>query len=180
MKNIVQFINEKFRLSKDCLKETYTPKTFVELQKIITDKLQVSHTLDMNDVDVSNIRSLAHAFSTWNIVELDVSDWDVSHIKNFNSMFNGCTYLRKIIGLENWDISNAKDMSFMFNNCKNLRDIGDLSKWNITRDIDIKCMFQNCKELRTVGDITHWDCKNPNWNIFISTPIKPIPPQKVI
>ena len=173
------YITEKFRLSRDNIQSNLVPKNFSELQHIISDKIGESNILDMNNVDISNIKNLSNAFSSWNIVEVDVSDWDISHVTNLSAMFGGCKYLRKVIGLENWDISNVKSMAFMFNNCRSLIDIGDISNWNITEDIDLKCMFQGCERLKTIGDITKWKCKNPNWEIFPFTDIKPLPQNKV-
>ena len=52
-------------------------------------------------------------------------------------MFNGCSSLSDIKGLENWNVSNGKDFSFigMFYKCSLLLDIKGLLNWNVSDKI---------------------------------------------
>ena len=51
---------------------------------------------------------------------IDVSDLDVSNVKDMKDMFLGCEELKDIKGLENWDVSNVEYMTGMFCCCYNL------------------------------------------------------------
>ena len=45
---------------------------------------------------------------------IDVTGWDVSHIKNMFELFAYFINLEEIKGIENWDISNVTNMKGMF------------------------------------------------------------------
>ena len=51
---------------------------------------------------------------------LDVSGFDTSNVITFDQMFEGCSQLTEIIGLENFDTSNSIGFSEMFSNCQKL------------------------------------------------------------
>ena len=44
----------------------------------------------------------------------DISNWDVSNVKDMSGMFAGSRFTGKNGDISNWDISNVKDMSFIF------------------------------------------------------------------
>ena len=46
----------------------------------------------------------------------DLSDWDVSNVKDMSYMFTVCENF-KGKGLENWDVSKVEDMKYMFGGC---------------------------------------------------------------
>lgn len=60
---------------------------------------------------------------------LDVSNFDTSNVLTFNQMFEGCTKLKKIIGLENFVTSTSQDFSDMFWHCLSLEEL-NLSSFN--------------------------------------------------
>ena len=45
----------------------------------------------------------------------NISNWDVSNVKNMLSMFSGC--IRFNIDISSWNVSNVTNMYGMFNNC---------------------------------------------------------------
>jgi surface protein len=47
----------------------------------------------------------------------DVSNWDVSNVKNMFAMFRGCSGAAFNPDVSNWDVSNVSNMSYMFNAC---------------------------------------------------------------
>ena len=178
MKNIKEFIIEKFRINKENSKKIY-PKDLLELRKIIRERLEKDTNADLNDIDTSEITDMENLFVGLTPVEIDISEWDVSKVKSMKGMFNDCRYLKSTGDLGNWNISSLKDTSFMFNNCRILKNIGDLSKWDISNIETMKCMFQRCTSIKTIGDITHWKLPNSNYDVFDISPIKPQPPQRI-
>ena len=58
-------------------------------------------------------------------------------------MFYRCESLESI-DVSNWDVSNVKDMHSMFEGCESLESI-DVSKWDVRNIRDIKNMFNGCK-----------------------------------
>ena len=185
MKNINQFIIEKFKLNSKNIKNQYSckPKTRDELKKIISKRItnqklnykNKEEVLNLNDIDTSDVNSFNHLFTNLNPLKIDISEWDTSNVENMRGMFDGCEYLQSTGDLGNWDVSNVTNMSFMFNDCRNLTNIGDLSSWEIN-DTEMKYAFQNCKKLKSIGFIKHWRPKEANWEIFplCSIKIKPV------
>ena len=61
-------------------------------------------------------------------------------------MFYCCEQLESVGNLSNWDVSKVKDMSFMFYKCKRLKSVGDLSNWDVSKVENTDCMFGGCTE----------------------------------
>ena len=51
-------------------------------------------------------------FLSCKLFNQDISNWDVSNVKNMNSMFFGCENFNQDIS--GWDVSNVTDMRNMF------------------------------------------------------------------
>ena len=185
MKTLTKYLNEKLIINKD-YKDAhayiYVPKTFEELRNIIKDKYNKfgpgtkDKPIDFNDVDVSNIDSFYNEninigiFQRFKFEYIDVSDWDVSNIKNMRHTFFLCAGLKFIGDLSNWDVSKVEDMSYMFFGCEQLKSVGDLSKLDVSKVEDMTSMFESCKQLTSVGDISNWDVSKVKnmWGMFYS------------
>ena len=120
MKRITSFILEKLIINKNTKVNNYHyhPKTSEELiqtvYKLIRER---GKDADLNDIDTSEITEMRQVFG----------DNDV------NKSFNG--------DISQWDVSNVKDMTEMFYHSK---FNGDISKWNVNDDTNMKYMFDNC------------------------------------
>ena len=189
MKSLTKYLNEKLIINKD-YKSPYTcaPKSFKELRKIIEDRYDKlgpgtkQKPIDFNDVDVSNIDSFCDKnnigiFDSTKFEYIDISDWNVSNIKNMRYMFGGCNQLKFVGDLSNWNVSNVKSMSCMFYKCKQLKSVGDLSNWNVSNVRFITGMFQECEQLKSVGDLSNWNVSKVNYmnDMFYNSGIINIP-----
>ena len=139
-----EYLNEKLVINKNYNDAyTYTPKSFKELRKIIEDRYDKlgpgteQKPIDFNDVNISNIDSFYDG--TIGIFEITKFEY---------------------IDISNWDVSNVKDMSFMFHKCKKLKFVGDLSNWNVSSVKNMYSMFDNSEKLESVGDLSKWDVSN--------------------
>lgn len=116
---------------------------------------------DLNDIDVSNIKSLSSIFTyvpavDCVIINPDVSGWDTSNVENFKSCFY-C--LRKFDGdLSKWNVSKGTDFESMFLGCSEFKGKG-LENWKINTDehtfVKMKSMFAHCDDFN--GDIRNWN-----------------------
>lgn len=162
MIELTQYINERLKLTNDSKvrKYKYAPNTLTELDEIIRTKLKdminifdplsKKYDLNLTDVDVSNLDSLEGAIGCHEAIKsVNISGWNISHIEDISGMFEECSYLQKIVGLDTLDTSNVKLMTDLFSGCKNLTEI-DLSKWNFDNVTDMAHMFANCRELKTI------------------------------
>lgn len=142
------------KLNKVCT-GNYIPHTKFELIYYIVKSLK-SNEKNLNNIDLSNIDDLSYVFSTVNkyvhVKEIDLSSWDVYHVRNFKGMFENCRYLIRA-GISNWNMSNAVNLSAMFNNCEKYRE--NLSSWNTYNVVDFHYMFNRCFKLKT--DFSYWD-----------------------
>ena len=185
MKQINQFITEyivKKKLDKPIDSEDhydYYPETKDELIKVIQMLLGKGET-DLNCIDTSKITDMSGLF-TYNIFNelvFDVSEWDVSNVKDMKSMFSRC--IKFNCDLSNWDVSNVKDMSYMFYNCGNFDC--DLSNWDLSKVTNMYTMFEGCSKFKGKGlenwnvskvenisymffDCINFDCNLSNWNV---------------
>ena len=92
----------------------YHPKTKKELLVIIKKRIKKEgNECDLNDIDVSEIDDMSELFY---YPPLDRFNGDIS----------------------NWDVSNVKDMSLMFADSP---FNGDISKWNVSNVSDMRDMF---------------------------------------
>ena len=178
MKALELYISEGIKLSsKSKVNEKLYPKTKEELKSIIIKKIKNKEN-DYNDIDISYITDLSSLFKEQDIVEIDISKWDVSNVTNMKSMFYNCKYLRTTGDLGKWNVSNVEDMSFMFSGCRCLTNIGDLSNWEIN-GTKMSYTFAETKRLRTIGQIQHWRPDTPNYDIFTLSIIEPQPRKRV-
>ena len=160
MKQLNSYINEKLVINKDIKSPyKYHPKDWDELRKIIEKRLKKDKDADLNDIDVSNIKSMYKyiiihknnyrkqfgLFEKLDPHNIDISKWDVSNVENFNHMFYGCKNFN--CDLSNWNVSNAKDMSQMFEYCYNFTGEG-LENWKVSKVKDMYAMFTECKSLK--------------------------------
>lgn len=74
-------------------------------------------------------------------------------------MFDGCSSLTQITGLETWDVSNITTLSWTFYNIPNIRSITGLRNWNISKLQKLDITFSGCKQLRQL-DIESWNTSN--------------------
>ena len=165
MKNLAKYINESYeythKLSKseqDWVNSTKSinrnkvqPKSKKELIKIINDSFEKG-VYDLNFIDTSKITDMSELFYLGVKLRkfdksiqksINISDWNVSNVKDMNHMFNKCTYFN--CDLSRWDVSNVKDMSYMFQFCYDLNC--DLSGWNVSNVLDMRDMFYGCNKL---------------------------------
>ena len=178
MNNLNQYINEKLKIgSNSKVNQKTKPANEEDLKKIIFKKIENKET-DFNDIDISAVKDLSHLFEDQDISEIDISEWDVSHVESMRAMFQNCKYLKTCGDLGKWNVGNVLDMSWMFNGCQCLKDIGDLNNWEIN-GTKMKCAFQGCKRLRSLGFIEHWRPEDSNYDIFTGSDVRIQPRKRV-
>ena len=171
--------------------------TYIKNKPVISYRSMFSKskaaTINLNDVDISNIRSMSEMFDgsettsiigyekfdTSNITDMssmfahtklssiDVSNYDTSKVEDMSYMFSN-TVATEIKGLENFDTSNVTNMANMFSNTA-LTTI-NLSNFNTSNVRNMDYMFYNSINLATiyVSDkfSTRWVSGN---NMFTNT-----------
>ena len=110
---------------------------------------------------IKNIINTSHMFERCGeILSLDfICNWDVSTIKNMNSMFYGLK-LQTLPDISNWDISNVTDIGGIFISCSSLLSLPDISRWNTSNVTNMCSIFASCSSLLSLPDISKWDLSN--------------------
>ena len=129
MKHLNQFITEyiiKKKLDKPIDSEhnyKYFPKTKQELAENIEELLN-RDIYDFNCIDTSEITDMSNLFKFCkdyiNTKNFDVSEWNVSNVKNMKEMFLICRNFN--CDLSSWDISKVYRRVGTFHNCTSLKN----------------------------------------------------------
>jgi len=158
MKTINTYINEKLRLTT---KRTYTcqPKDVNELREIIIQRIKEDgNECDLNDIDTSKITDMSLLFdaSTYTIFENfngDISQWNVSNVKNMTFMFYMCEKFN--CDISRWNVSNVFHMYKIFYNCEKFKQ--DLNSWDVSKVKDMTWAFFRCPTQPTWYDKDKWE-----------------------
>ena len=83
-----------------------------------------------------------------NIIEINLSNFDVSLVNSTKHMFRNCLNLKKII-LSNFNTYNLVNMSHMFYNCSNLEEI-NFGNINTSSVVSMQYLFCHCPKLTSI------------------------------
>ena len=82
-----------------------------------------------------------------NVIVDTQADFDRYGDNNLERLFENCSDLRLINGIEQWNTTGIENMSHMFAGCSNLVSL-NLSSFDISNAREINNMFDGCKNLR--------------------------------
>ena len=127
MKHLNTYITEyiiKKKLDKPINSEDqydYYPKTKEELLNNIKECLD-SNNYDLNCINTSKITDMSSLFYNLKFekINIDVSNWDVSNVKDMHYMFFECTNFN--CDLSKWNVNNVTNMNYIFDGCKSLKN----------------------------------------------------------
>ena len=190
MKRLEEFVLEKLKVGK--IKTIYHPNSKKELIDLIIKEIETNGpNCSLNHIDVSNIDDMSSLFLADDVDKYtpsghpilskfdgDISNWDVSNVKNMEFMFgysnfNGdisdwnvsnvtkmfamFAYSKFSGDISNWDVSNVTEMTSMFNNSN---FDGDISNWDVSNVTDMAFMFYGSTFTGKNSDISNWDVSN--------------------
>jgi len=134
-------------------KKNYSPRTKGELVFEIQKRIKSGET-DFNYIDTVYLNDISFLFKDLEIKTINVSEWDVSNVINFDSAF-----LRtKLMSLDvsEWDVSSGEFFSFMFFNNQKLNF--NVKKWNVSNGRNFDYMFSKTK--KNILDLSNWNTYN--------------------
>ena len=92
-----------------------------------------------------------------NIIEIDLSNFDASHVTNMFSMFFNCENLKNI-KFGNFNTSSVNNMYQLFMNCKQITSI-DVSSFDTSGVTTFFSIFSHCEKLEYI-DISNFNTSN--------------------
>ena len=130
--------------------------------------------------DTSNVESMSYLFTRTAITNVDALEtkrhegkdyisWDVSNVREIESMFSSDDDLADISALASWDTSGIENMREVFYSSRSLADISPLASWNTSSVENMMGMFYsmiitNVDALETKQhegkDYVSWDVSN--------------------
>lgn len=161
MKSINNYIQERLTTNKDKIFK-YIPNNRRELINIIKEHFDEG-IYDLNDIDVSKVTNMCNLFGDYYINDFtdykidpekfDVSEWDVSNVKDFSYMFNSCYWFN--CDISNWNVKSGVTFEGMFDGCKVFNHPFELPAKDLSRFAE-RCyrrMFFNCEALKVAPEL---------------------------
>ena len=115
---------------------------------------------DLNNVSIifdKEIESCENMFNGLiDVLEIDLSNFDISLVTNMNSMFKECKNLKKIT-FGNINTSKVENMNQLFYYCTELTSI-NLSNLDTSSVSNMNSMFSHCESLLSI-DVTNFNTK---------------------
>ena len=75
----------------------------------------------LTNLNTENVTTMEYMFyDSYNLIELDLTNFDVSNVQKFNSMFGNCRALETIYAKGNWATQTTVESSSMFYDCRKL------------------------------------------------------------
>ena len=147
-------------------KEDLFCSTKEDIQRKIQEIIDKTHPkegdiIDLNHLDVSSVEDMGLLFCdpdnniNFTKYNFNISDWDVSNVKDMSGMFYLCKNFN--CDLSRWNVSNVNDMSGMFYDCekftgkwlnKDQRHYNDISNWRVEYVRSMQEMFYNCHKFK--------------------------------
>ena len=141
--NITNFINSEYQnyISKIIINEEVQSGIIIILPDLENNIVNITIKFSSQ---LTSCDSMFYGLS--NIINIDLSKFDLSQVTNMKNFFSGCTSLSSI-NLNNNNAILSIDLSYMFNGCKSLTSL-DLSNFKAT---SIKWMLYNCISLSSLN-----------------------------
>ena len=107
---------------------------------------------DISRWDVTNVRNMESMFEGCEKYNGNLSSWNVARVKNFKNMFTDAkNFSGHTIG--RWDVSQSTTFEGTFKRALNFE--GDLGNWQVSKATTFEGMFEGA--LRFNGDLSSWN-----------------------
>ncbi len=168
--NFDSFVIDRDIVLKEQFIDMQKPKTKEELKALVYDSMLNSDLgKDLNFIDTSAITDMSGLFNArkrpvgvsasaedgnknFKNLDIDISKWDVSKVKNFSLMFAFTDFAGD---LSKWNVSAAENMKGMFYASPYFN--ADISKWDVSKVKNMNYMFSGAQSF--MQDLSSWGAK---------------------
>lgn len=125
-------------------------------------------SLDLTGWDTSNVTTMTSMFDTCsNLTEIKgINSLNTSKVILMNNIFYGCKSLTSL-DLSNWDVHNVTNLQFAFYGCLSLTN-NPIKNWELDNVVNLSSMFSNCKAMTTPPITVFGNASNPSKSINYS------------
>jgi surface protein len=152
-----------FRAFWNCANMNITANDTPDLSAITTSdfyyafrQCNIQNSSKISDWDVSTINDFRSMFAFNTNFNENLNSWNMSAATNIDGMFTVCTNFNQ--PLDNWDVSNVVSLSGLFNGCTNFNQ--PLNSWNTSKNTTLATTFTSC---------TNFNQPLNNWNTSLVT-----------
>ena len=139
------------------LKNTNNIKDISAMFYVNKNLKEIKH---FNNLNTENCETFEIMFFVCdNLKTIDISHFNLKKCKSLNGLFDNCSILKEIKGLDIIDTRNVEDMSFMFYCCYSLEFI-DISHFNTFKCKKINNLFDTCVSLKEIKGIENLNIDN--------------------
>ena len=140
-----KILNELFRYLPT---EIYVNNITAEISKTVKNLTDYENEIRMKwNYSLTSCDSMFQGLK--NIIKIDFSKFDTSHVENMNNMFKDCTSLTSL-DLRNFRSSSVKTMNSMFYSCYSLEYL-NLDNFDASHVVDMALTFYNCSFLTSLN-----------------------------
>ena len=126
----------------------------------IFEKTEITDFSPIENWDVSNITDFRYVFyENPSVTKIDVSKWQTSSAGALDGMFEDCSSLTEIIGLEYFDTSNVTNLTNLFMNSSKITSLSGVENWDTSNVISMSATFRGCSGLKDLN-LSHWNTSN--------------------
>lgn len=171
MKQLKSYIN--IRKKPSTIKATDENMFIIVMSEL--DKF--GNDADLNHIVTSEVTNMAMLFDgnivgkladKSNVLNPDISKWNVSNVTNMDYMFQWCKKFN--CDISDWDVSNVTSMNRMFKGCLEFNQ--PIGSWNVSKVRSMNSIFFKCEKF--YQDLSSWtpDCRETDYRMFDDCPIK--------
>ena len=103
----------------------------------------------IEDLDTSNMTRMDYMFNMDSyIINLDLSNWNVSKVTTMNYMFGQCTNLTSL-DLSSWRVNSVMNLSYFLYSCSKIESL-NIENWDTSKVTSLQGIFNGCNKLVTV------------------------------
>ncbi|MCF0259794.1 MAG: BspA family leucine-rich repeat surface protein [Erysipelotrichaceae bacterium] len=118
--------------------------------EFLFSELEALTDIDLSNFDTSHVKNMYGMFlNCCSLENLDLSSLDTGRVENMGALFAGCSNLKNL-NVCCIDTSHVKKMNSMFSSCSSLANL-DLSHFNVDAVQNFSCMFSGCCSLQGIN-----------------------------
>jgi len=107
----------------------------------------------LNEWNVSSVEYMDFMFSSTDVFDQPLQNWDVVNVTTMEAMFAGSLFNHNI---DSWDVSSVTNMERMFSGNENFNQ--PLGNWNVNNVTDMWAMFRLAQSFDQ--SLENWDISN--------------------